>query len=321
MRPPFNITPEVLNLCAEITRVIGQFESLNIPAPQPQLRRQNRIKTIHSSLAIEGNRLTKEQVTDIINKKRVVGPKRDIIEVKNAIAVYDSIRSYKTDQLKSLLKAHRTMLAGLTDDAGRLRSRNVGVFKGSKVTHMAPKYQLIPKLINNLFTFVKSKDNLHPLIKSSVFHYELEFIHPFSDGNGRIGRLWQTTILLTYHPFFEYIPVESIIRKKQSQYYKALALSDKAGNSTKFIEFMLKVIYQAVQEFFAEIKPGRQTSKTRIELARDPFKKNAFSRKDYLSLHKTISTATASRDLLSGIKQKILKKSGKNALTKYCFVM
>ena len=319
MRPPFHITAEILNLCAEINRLLGQFEGLKIPVPQPQLRRQSRIKTIFSSLAIEGNRLTEQQVTDLINNKRVVGPQKDILEVKNAIKAYDLIHTYKYSRLGSLLKAHQAMLNGLAEDAGSLRVRNVGIFKGREVAHLAPKHQLVPKLMGGLFAFLNRKDNLNPLIKSSVFHYELEFIHPFSDGNGRMGRLWQTVILLKYHPLFEYIPVESIIREKQKEYYKVLAQADKAGDSTRFIEFMLKVIFQAAREFLANVKPQTETAKTRLKLAGDHFQKNPFSRKDYLAFHKNISTATASRDLLFGVKRKILQKSGSKALTIYQF--
>ncbi|MFA6549295.1 MAG: Fic family protein [Candidatus Margulisiibacteriota bacterium] len=320
MYPPFQITAESLNLCAEINRLLGQFEGLKMPVPQPQLRRQSRIKTIFSSLAIEGNRLTEQQVTDLINNKKVIGPQKDIVEVKNAIKAYDSIHTYKIDRLGSLLDAHRLMLNSLAEDAGSLRFRNVGIFKGKEVAHLAPKYQMVPKLMGDLFAFLKKKDNLNPLIKSSVFHYELEFIHPFSDGNGRMGRLWQTVILLKYHPLFEYLPIESIIRKQQKEYYNVLAQADKAGDSTRFVEFMLKVIFQAIQEFLINVKPQIQTADSRLKLASDHFKEKPFSRKDYLVFHKNISTATASRDLLYGVEKKALKKSGARALTFYQFV-
>ncbi|MEA3493639.1 MAG: Fic family protein [Candidatus Margulisiibacteriota bacterium] len=319
MYPPFKITAGSLNLCAEINRLLGRFEGLKGPIPQPQLRKKNRIKTIFSSLAIEGNQLTEQQVTDLVNHKRVIGPQKDILEVKNAIMAYDLIHSYKVNRLDSLLKAHQTLLNSLAEDAGFLRSRNVGIFQGTKVAHMAPKHQLVPKLMGKLFNFLKRKDNLNPLIKSSVFHYELEFIHPFSDGNGRMGRLWQTVILRKYHPLFEYIPVESIIREKQKEYYRSLAEADKAGNSTRFIEFMLKVILQAVSKLLVNIRPQVQTAKTRLRSVRDHFQKKLFSRKDYLAFHKDISTATASRDLLFGIKHKIINKSGARALTQYRF--
>ncbi len=317
--PPFQITVKMLNLCSETTRLLGQFEGLKVPIAQPQLRRQNRIKTIYSSLAIEGNRLTQEQVTDILNNKKVIGPQKDILEVKNAIKAYDLITTYKVDDLNSLLKAHLTMLQKLADDAGCLRGKNVGIFKGQEVMHMAPKYQMVPKLMADLFSFLKRKDDLHPLIKSSVFHYEFEFIHPFSDGNGRIGRLWQTAILSKFHPLFEYIPVESIIKEKQKQYYKVLGQADKKGDSTDFVEFMLQVIHQAVKELLFNIKPESQTAETRLTLAKEYFKNKDFSRKDYLLFHKNVSSATASRDLLLGVKNKILKKQGSKALTRYSF--
>jgi Fic family protein len=317
--PPFQITAESLSLCAEINRLLGQFEGLRLPAPQPQLRRKSRIKTIFSSLAIEGNRLTEKQVTDLINNKRVVGPPKDIIEVKNAIRAYDRVHSYQAARLGSLLNAHAAMLAGLAEDAGRLRARNVGIFKGKEVAHLAPKYQLVPKLMEDLFAFLKRKDNLHPLVKSSIFHYELEFIHPFSDGNGRMGRLWQTVILLQCHPLFEYIPIESVVREEQKEYYQALARADKAGSSTIFIEFMLKAILRATEDFLANIKPQAQTATTRLQLAAEHFGKKPFSRKDYLTFHKNISTATASRDLLLGVKENKLKKYGARALTRYNF--
>ena len=229
------------------------------------------------------------------------------------------IHSYKPDRLASLLKAHQVMLNGLAEDAGSLRVRNVGIFKGEEVAHLAPKYQLIPKLMGDLFAFLKRKDNLNPLIKSSVFHYELEFIHPFSDGNGRMGRLWQTVVLLKYHTLFEYIPVESIVREKQKEYYKVLAQADKEGDSTRFIKFMLEVIFQAAREFLVNVKPQTETATIRLKLAGDQFQNNPFSRKDYLAFHKNISTATASRDLFFGVKQKILQKSGYRALTTYRF--
>src|SRR3989339_20086 len=317
--PPFTITAKIVNLCSEITRLLGQFEGLKVPVPQPQLREQSRIKTIYSSLAIEGNRLTEQQVTNIINSKRVVGPQKDILEVKNAIKAYDLIRTYKVGRLGSLLKAHTLMMNGLTDDAGSLRSRNVGIFKGAEVAHLAPKYQMVPKLMADLFAFLKKKDDLHALIKSCVFHYEFEFIHPFSDGNGRIGRLWQTAILSNFHPLFEYIPVESIVRLKQKQYYQVLGQADQSGDSTQFIEFMLKVIYQAVEDLLVNIKPQTQTTQSRLALAQDHFQNKTFSRKDYVAFHKDISTATASRDLLFGAKHKIIKKSGSRALTRYLF--
>src|SRR3989339_1101449 len=246
--PPFTITAKIVNLCSEITRLLGQFEGLKVPVPQPQLREQSRIKTIYSSLAIEGNRLTEQQVTNIINSKRVIGPQKDILEVKNAIKAYDLIRTYKVGRLGSLLKAHTLMMNGLTDDAGSLRSRNVGIFKGAEVAHLAPKYQMVPKLMADLFAFLKKKDDLHALIKSCVFHYEFEFIHPFADGNGRMGRMWHTMLLYNWNSLFGWLPVETLIKERQDEYYKVLGECDFEANSGKFIEFMLQAIYDSLIE-------------------------------------------------------------------------
>ncbi|MDP8230849.1 MAG: Fic family protein [Candidatus Gorgyraea atricola] len=319
MRPVFEVTLKILNLCTRITRLLGQYEGLKQPRPQPILRRHSRIKSIQSSLAIEGNSLTEDQITDLLNNKRVIGPAKDILEAKNAIKAYDVLRSYRIYNIKSFLSAHKTMTRGLVKDAGELRNSNVGIFKGEKVAHVAPKFQLVPKLMDELFQFLKEESDIHPLVKSSVFHYEIEFIHPFTDGNGRMGRLWQSAILLDYHPMFEYIPIESIIKKKQKGYYQVLSEADKTGTCTKFIEFILAAIHQSAKEFFAELRPEAETIETRIALAKSHFHKRRFSRKEYLIFHKNISTATASRDLLFGVKHKILKKSGKRALTRYKF--
>lgn len=317
MKPPFSVSPECLNVCFEITRLIGQCEGLKLTAPQPVLSKKNRIKTIQSSLAIEGNQLTEEQVTAIIDNKRVAGPAKDILEVKNAIQAYNQIHRFNIHELKSLLAAHRILMQGLVADAGQIRLGNVGIFKGSKVKHMAPKANMLLKLLGDLFTFLKNDKQTHPLIKSCVFHYEFEFIHPFSDGNGRMGRLWQSAILTDFHPIFEFVPLESVIRQRQRDYYKALEQSDQAGESTAFIFFILSAIHTAIQSLISEFKPSPQTPALRIEQARDYFKKRIFSRKDYVLFHKTLSTATASRDLAFAVKQNLLAKSGDKARALY----
>ena len=319
MKIPINITSKLVNLCADISRIVGQCDGLKVSPPSPDLRRHNRIRTIQSSLSIEGNTLSLSQVTDIFNNKRVIGPAKDILEVKNAIKAYSSIRSYNIYSSKSMLKAHKILMQGLTKDAGTLRSSNVGILKGNNVVHMAPTCIMVPKLIGNLFNFLKTEKGLHVFIKSSIFHYELEFIHPFSDGNGRIGRLWQSAILLNTYPIFEYVPVESMIKRKQKKYYRALQLSDKKGNSSPFIEFMLITIKEAMEDFIKDARPEPQNSETRLSLAKQNFTRQFFSRKDYILFHKTISSATASRDLLSGVKNRILQKSGHKALTRYRF--
>ncbi len=320
MKPPFQITSAILNLCAEITLLLGKYEGLEQPIPQPELRKHNRIRTIQSSLAIEGNTLTIEQVTDIINNKKVLGPAKDILEVKNTIKAYEKLGQYDAGSLKSLLEAHNILMAGLLTHAGALRTQNVGVRAGEKIVHMAPPHDQVPVLVNELLLFLRQEKDLHPLIKSSVFHYEFEFIHPFMDGNGRLGRLWQSIILYNYRGIFEYIPIESVVRQRQAQYYQALQASDQNGSATEFINFMLEAIYEAVVDFVKEFRPVVPSVETRLQSAKARFKKTVFSRGDYLQVNVGISNPTASRDLAEGVKTKLLKKTGDKALTKYQFI-
>ena len=317
--PPFEITPLVLSLSSQITRLVGLYEGLLSPLPQPQLRKKNSVRTIQSSLAIEGNTLSLEQVTDVLEGHRVLGSPSEIREVKNAIRVYDKISSISPKNEKHFLKAHGQLMQGLIEDNGDYRSKNVGVVTGKGVAHVAPPFRQIPRLMKELFEFLKNKE-LHPLIISSVFHYEVEFIHPFSDGNGRMGRLWQHAILAKYHPLFEYVPMESVIKEKQKRYYDVLGECDSKGDSTSFVEFALQALLEALEIFLSELKPAPLSAADRMEKARSHFGKTSFSRKDYLEMFKTISTATASRDLQKGVKGKVLKKSGERALAKYEFV-
>ncbi len=319
MKLPYKITKKINTLCAEITRLIGKYEGLTLPIPKPELRKHTKIISIQSSLAIEGNTLTVDQVTDIINNKRVVGPKKDILEVKNAIKVYDLLQEYEPESLKSLFKAHKILMDGLLDDAGKLRNQNVGVRSKSGIVHMAPKHMLVPELMDNLFSFLKKEKELHPIIKSSVFHYEFEFIHPFMDGNGRIGRLWQSVILFKYDKIFEYIPVETIIKQRQMEYYEAIKKSTDQGESTAFIQFMLETIQRATVQFTKGIKPARQSTEIRLNMAREYFKKKLFRRKDYLEIHSGISPQTATKDLAFAVKQELLERKGNNINTKYKF--
>jgi Fic family protein len=314
------ITSKALNLCSKISESIGKAQGLKLFAIPLKLRRENRIRAIHSSLAIEGNRLTQSQVTDIINNKRVIGPAKDILEVKNAVKAYDALPQFDIYSLDSFLKAHKILMQGLTPDAGKLRSTGVGVFKGNKVMHMAPKAAMVFGLMKDLFSFLKTEKDLHPFMKSSIFHYEAEFIHPFSDGNGRMGRLWQSAIILKTYPIFEFIPIESLIKKNQKEYYRVLELCDKQGDSTLFVEFMLQIIVETTEKFIQETRPQAQTSYNRMESAVAYFGKKDFSRKDYMLLHKDISSATASRDLETAAKDKRLKKIGDKALTRYKFI-
>lgn len=318
-KPIFTITPNMLLRCTEIMQLLGRYEGLMSPRPQPLLRRQNRIRTIRDSLAIEGNTLSLDQVSAIFDGKKVVGPSKEILEVTNAIKVYEKAPSFDPLSSKALLKAHGLLMKGLVEDAGKYRTTDVGILKGSKVSHLAPPARLVPGLMGDLFVCLRQEKAIHALVRSCIFHYELEFIHPFLDGNGRMGRLWQHVILLKFHPLFENLPVESLIKKHQKKYYEVLEKSDRAGDCSLFIDFTLGVILEALAEFLGDLKPEPVTVEDRLERAKVQFGKKEFSRKDYLAFFKSLSTATASRDLQHGVKKRLLKKSGDKALARYVF--
>lgn len=235
--PPFEISSQTINLIAEISAQIERY-AIRLENEGLKLRKANRIRTIHSSLAIEGNNLSENQVRDIINGKNVVAPLREIQEVKNAIKTYEQYSALNPFCIDDLLKAHGTMMSALTDDAGRFRRSGVGVFSEKGLVHMAPPADRVPKLIADLMEWLASSTD-HLLIRSCVFHYEFEFIHPFSDGNGRMGRLWQSLILGKLHPLFEHLPVENIVYSNQQAYYDAITESTHKGQCGPFIEFML----------------------------------------------------------------------------------
>jgi Fic family protein len=215
--------------------------------PQPSLRREGLIRTIHSSLAIENNTLSLDQVADIIDGKRILGPPNEIREVKNAYEAYELLLTYNPRSLKDLLKAHKVLMTDLTYESGRFRSGGVGVYDGEKLVHMAPPAALVPELMADLVTWTKTAE-AHPLVKSCVFHYEFVFIHPFADGNGRMARMWQTLLLAEWKPVFARLPVESVIKERQSAYYDAIENSNKKSDSTDFILFMLTALRDALAE-------------------------------------------------------------------------
>ncbi|MCL2726125.1 MAG: Fic family protein [Polyangiaceae bacterium] len=316
--PPFEVTPKTLGYIVELMRLVGRYEGLLSPKPQPKLRRHNQIRTVLGSLAIEGNTLTMDQATAILDNKRVIGSKREILEVENAIGIYARARTFNPTSVRDLLRAHKSMMQGLIENAGRFRSSGVGIFQGSRLAHVAPPAKRVPILVENLLRFARAREP-HPLVKSAVVHYELEFIHPFADGNGRMGRLWQHVILARWHPVFEYLPVESIVFAKQNEYYRVLEACDKAGNSTLFIEFSLDTIRESLDDFLKALRPSPVTPSTRLEIAHSAFGKGAFSRKDYMACFGILSTATASRDLKVGVDEKLLIKNGDKALAKYRF--
>ena len=244
--PPFTVSPEAINLVAEISAQIERYAIRMEQEDGLRLRKANRIKTIHSSLAIEGNTLSEEEVRDIIDGKNVVAPIRQIQEVKNAIKTYELYPTLDAFKEKDLLRAHSVMMQALVDNAGRYRSGGVGVFGEQGLVHLAPPANMVPTLMNELFHWLKtSKDHL--LIRSCVFHYEFEFIHPFIDGNGRMGRLWQSLILGKLHPVFEHLPVENMVYSNQQQYYDAITASSKVAQSGPFIDFMLREIYNTLK--------------------------------------------------------------------------
>ncbi len=255
--PPYTITPGILSLVAEIAGEVGRLGALAGAGSVPKLRRENRIRSIHASLAIENNTLSLDQVSSVIAGKRVMGPSREIQEVKNAFAAYEAMPSWKPSSVKDLLAAHRLMLEDLVDGAGKVRSRAVGIAHGKRIVHLAPPAARVPGLMKDLLGWLKRSD-AHPLIAGCVFHYELEFIHPFADGNGRMGRLWQTLILSQWNTLFAFLPVETVIRDQQADYYKVLAACDKAGNSTAFIEFLLAALLTALREAAASRPAGEQ---------------------------------------------------------------
>ncbi|MEO6347017.1 MAG: Fic family protein [Aquaticitalea sp.] len=314
MKPPYDITSEILKLITSISEKIGEINANHFNTPSPKLRKQNRIKTIHSSLKIEGNTLTEDQITALLDNKRIIGPKKDVLEVMNAIIIYENLKKFDSDSETSFLNAHQELMRNLIDNPGSYRKQNVGIVKGSKMEHVAPPYGNVPFLMKNLFEYLKDPNELE-LIKSCVFHYEMEFIHPFLDGNGRMGRLWQSLILMVKHPVFEFLPFETLISEDQDAYYKALAQSDKAGTSTHFIEYMLNVIAVALHKIL-DFNNRIFTDRDRLEFFIS-IHKEEFSRKDYMDVFKDLSLSTASRDLKKGLELNLLEKTGEKNKTKY----
>lgn len=242
----FHMTDKITNLTAAICELLGQFKILSNGKFSPYLRKENRIRTIHSSLAIEYNSLSLEQVTAIIEGKRILGKPVEIKEVKNAYTTYEMMLTLDPFSVDDLLKAHEAMMKELISENGRFRSGGVGVFNGKALVHMAPPANMVPGQIKDLFSWYKASE-IHPLIRSAIFHYEFEFIHPFADGNGRVGRMWHSLLLGRWNEIFYWLPVEDLIRSRQEEYYKALGKSDRDADSSAFVEFLLQVILDTLQ--------------------------------------------------------------------------
>lgn len=316
-KPPYTVTSAMFAIAGEIILLIGQIQGYQLLTGNLRLRRQNKIKTVMSSLAIEGNTLSEDQISDIIDGKSVMGPPREILEVKNALAVYDLINDLNPHSEDDLLSSHGVLMKGLIDNAGKYRRSGVGVMDGQKVIHIGPPFNMVPRLMGNLFDYLTNYDE-EAIIQSCVFHYEFEFIHPFSDGNGRMGRLWQTVILMAKYPVLQFVPFETIIHQRQQGYYQALADSQSLGNSDPFIFFMLDALKTALEHEAGRISV-RQDFESRILSFKEYSQKWEFSRKDYLVFHKTLSSATASRDLKRGVTENILEKEGEARNTVYRF--
>lgn len=308
-QPPFEINERIMADVIEIAELVGRVSITDKISMNPTLRRTNRIQTIYSSLAIEQNTLDIEQVTAVLSGKRVIAPPKDIAEVKNAYEIYDNMDKLNPYSIDDLLKAHSVMERGLLNEAGEFRSRPVGVADSEgNILHFGTLPQYVPKLVQELLEWTE-KSEIHLLIKSCVFHYEFELIHPFADGNGRMGRLWHTLLLSKWNPIFAWLPIESIIHDNQSEYYNAINVSNNNGNSTVFIEFMLSVIKQALQESIND-KPKNISSKSDLRW-------NKIN--DYLETHEYIlnsdvqkllgvSSATATRILVGFMKDGKLKR-------------
>lgn len=308
-------TPQIVNLSIEIGRLLGMVDATHLQKPRTELRKKNKVKTIRASLAIEGNTLSEAQITAILDHKRVVGPAKDIKEVENAIRAYDQLAHFDAFSKEHYLEAHKILMSGLVDKPGQFRTGSVGVVQGDRIAHLAPPGWNVDYLMSNLFHYLKEgEDNL--IIKSCVFHYEMEFIHPFMDGNGRMGRLWQTVILMRAHPVFAYLPIEQEIKRSQEAYYAVLSQCDKEGLSTKFVEYLLDKIKTSLAEL-VHTQTEHFTELERLHYFLDQCYTGEFSRKDYLRAFPAISSATASRDLKNGVAAGLLKRKGEDRLTRY----
>ncbi len=292
-QPPFQLTHTMMRHVARIGELIGMWKAANQNRLVPELRRGNRIKTIQASLAVEQNTLTLEQVTAVIEGKTVLGLPKEIQEVRNAFAAYEAMEQWHPHQLDDLLAAHALLLHGLIDDAGHWRSKGAGIYRGEQLVHMAPPASQIPRLMIDLFDWLANTD-AHPLIASAAFHYEFEFIHPFGDGNGRIGRLWQTLILSHWQPMLAFLPVETVIKHRQQTYYQLLTESDQKSDCSAFIEFLLQAIEDSLQE---AINTQPDTEKMRVQTRVHPRVQTPELILNLLSEHPQMSLADVAQQI------------------------
>lgn len=311
--PPFKITSQIIDLISQISEAVGEINSLENSPRHLELRKENRIKTIHSSLAIENNSLSLEQITAIIEGKRVLGSPNEIQEVKNALQAYELLLTLNPYEEKDLLKAHKLMMADLVERNGKYRKDGVGIFDGNQVVHLAPPADRVPFLMSDLFEWLKNSD-VHPLIKSCVFHYEFEFIHPFQDGNGRMGRLWQTVILKEWKSVFAWLPIETLIKENQVEYYNALNSSDSDANSTNFTVFMLQTILRTIKEIIETEK--KITLKITVKITAnqkkilEAIKQNPFVTQEELSSIVGIAKLNINKNMKKLQEQGIIERVG-----------
>jgi len=315
----FEYTSSIVSLVAEASELVGQmpvFEGLD---PNLVLRRENQIRTIHSSLLIENNTLLLDQVTAVLNGTHVLAPPKDVCEVRNAYEAYEAVARFSPYSLDDLLRAHRLLMKGLVKHPGCLRNQGVGTFAGDEAVHAALPERMVPKLMGDLFDWLRALDD-HPLVRGSVFHYEFEFIYPFVDGNGRTGRLWHSLLLRNWRPIFVWLPVETLIHQNQQAYYNAIVAFTNAGSSTVFVEFMLRVIHDALADALE-----RQRSSSRDEQIRDRYERQVSERAmrvlrllvddpalTYASLAAKlgVSSATARREVSSLVERGIICRVG-----------
>lgn len=309
-KPPFEITDDILDAIAEIAELVGQVTATHGLSANPTLRRTNRIRTIYSSLAIEQNTLSLEQVTAVLNGKHVIAHPKDIAEVKNAYEIYEMLDSLNPYSVDDLLKAHAVMTKDLVEESGCFRSGPVGVVdKHGNVLHFGTLPAYVPNLVYELFDWVQNS-NIHMLVKSCVFHYEFELIHPFADGNGRIGRLWHTLLLSNWKPLFAWLPVESIIHDRQDEYYRAINKSNAEGESTVFIEFMLSAIKDALVEAVETTDATQNMTDNELRLFKieQYLQKNQYITNAIVQQMFSVSTATANRILAKAVDDGFLQK-------------
>ncbi len=313
-KPPFAITSKIISLVGKISEVVAKIELSEHRAIAPALRKVNRIKTITGTLEIEGNSLGIKKITSIINGKTVLGSAKELAEVRGAIKAYENLDEFDYKNIDDLLRAHKLLMGELLTDAGNLRAKDVGVGNNKEIVHIAPPAIRIPQLMDDLFDWLRSSD-IHPLIKSSVFHYELEFIHPFTDGNGRVGRLWQTLILYRWKEIFSMMPVESVIRDTGEKYYKALEISNDIGKDTPFVEFMLEAILLTCEGVLEESGDVPKDDPRNVPLKRLEHIIRLIGKDKSVTIEKMakicgVSTKTIKRDIAKLKEQNRIKRVG-----------